>query len=253
MENDRRPLISVVMPNYNGAAFFDKAIESVLKQTYTNFELIIVDDSSADDSVLVLEKMAETDARIRLIPLAKNGGVANARNAGIREAKGRYIALIDNDDTWEPDKLERQLRLAENGAQIVYTSYDLVDENGARLREPFLIPEKTSFKEMLSCNVIGCSTVFIDAQLLKEHPFRSDIYHEDYALWMELLRIPVNAAGDPKVLMHYRKMPGSRSDNKVNAAKMRWDIYRQVLGLGFFTSARAFLGYAVNGVRKHGL
>lgn len=251
MDSTKQPLITVVMPNYNGQRFVEQAIDSVLAQTYTNFELIVVDDCSTDASLQLVEKKAAGDSRIRVIAMDHNSGVANVRNTGIREAKGEYIALLDNDDLWTPDKLERQLAIAEKGAEIVYCSYDFIDENGCPIHKPFIVPKETNFEKMLSSSVISCSTSFIRADLMKAHPFNQGFYHEDYALWMELLRVCPTASGDQKVLMHYRLVSGSRSNKKGNAAKERWNTYRNALNLDVFTSVWAFVRYAVNGVIKY--
>ena len=122
MGTTKQPLITVVMPNYNGHRFVEQAIDSVLNQTYPNFELLVVDDCSKDDSLQLVQQKAQSDDRVRVIALEHNAGVANARNVGIREAKGEFIALLDNDDLWTEDKLERQLALANSGADIVYCS-----------------------------------------------------------------------------------------------------------------------------------
>ena len=131
MDTLKQPLITVVMPNYNGHRFVEQAIDSVLSQTYPNFELLIVDDCSKDDSLQLIQHKAQSDSRIRVIVLKKNAGVANARNVGIREAKGKYIALLDNDDLWTEDKLERQLTIAEKGFDILFMpeSTEGVNEN----------------------------------------------------------------------------------------------------------------------------
>ena len=239
------------MPNYNGNRFVEQAIGSVLRQTYPNIELLIVDDCSSDGSLRLIREIAQRDERIRVIELAQNGGVANARNAGIREARGEYVALIDNDDVWTEDKLERQLALAQRGADIVYSSYDFIDENGNAVNKPYLVPEKTDFDRMLTENVIGCSTALVKTELLRSHPFRAEFYHEDYVLWMELLQSGASALGDTEVAMHYRLVPGSRSNKKGNAAKERWKIYRGALKLNVFKSAYCFIRYAVNGIKKY--
>jgi len=244
-------LISVVMPNYNGHRFVEQAIDSVLSQTYENFELLVVDDCSNDDSVSLIKHKAQSDSRIRVIALEHNAGVANARNVGIREAKGEYIALLDNDDLWTEDKLERQLALAQKGADIVYCSYDFIDEQNNSIKKPFVVPQQTNFDKMLASSVISCSTSFIKSKLMRAHPFNPDFYHEDYVLWMELLRVCPTAYGDQKVLMHYRQVTGSRSNKKGNAAKERWNTYRNALKLNAVTSAWAFVRYAVNGVMKY--
>lgn len=244
-------LISIVMPNYNGQRFVEQAIDSVLAQTYRNFELLIVDDCSEDASLQIIERKAQQDNRIRVIALEKNAGVANARNVGIREAKGKYIALLDNDDLWTADKLERQLAIAEKGADIVYCSYDFIDEQNSEVKKPFIVPEQTDFNKMLVSSVISCSTAFIKTDLMQAHPFNPEFYHEDYVLWMELLRVCSTAYGDEKVLMHYRQVDGSRSHSKLNAAKERWNTYRKDLKLNVVASAWAFARYAVNGVMKY--
>lgn len=244
-------LISVVMPNYNGYRFVEQAINSVLNQTYQNFELIVVDDCSNDDSLSLIEHKAQSDNRIRVIALEHNVGVANARNVGIKEAKGEYIALLDNDDLWTEDKLERQLALAQKGADIVYCSYDFIDEQNNSIKKPFVVPQQTNFNKMLASSVISCSTSFIKTKLMQAHPFNPGFYHEDYVLWMELLRGCPTAFGDQKVLMHYRQVNGSRSNKKGNAAKERWNTYRKALKLNVVTSAWAFVRYALNGVMKY--
>lgn len=251
METTKQPLITVVMPNYNGHRFVEQAIDSVLNQTYPNFELLVVDDCSKDDSLQLVQQKAQSDDRVRVIALEHNAGVANARNVGIKEAKGKFIALLDNDDLWTEDKLERQLALANKGADIVYCSYDFIDEQNNSIKKPFIVPQQTNFNKMLASSVISCSTSFIKTELMQAHPFNSDFYHEDYVLWMELLRVCPIAYGDPKVLMHYRQATGSRSNKKSNAAKERWNTYRKALKLNAITSAWAFVRYAANGVMKY--
>ena len=251
MDTTKQPLITVVMPNYNGHRFVEQAIDSVLSQTYQNFELLVVDDCSKDDSLQLVKQKAQSDKRIRVIALGQNGGVAGARNIGIQEAKGKYIALLDNDDLWTADKLERQFAIAENGADIVFCSYDFIDEQNNKIKRPFIVPKQTNFNRMLASSVISCSTSFIKTELMQAHPFNPEFYHEDYVLWMELLRVCPTAYGDGKVLTHYRQVSGSRSNKKRNAAKERWNTYRKALRLNVVTSAWAFVRYAINGVIKY--
>lgn len=247
----KSPYITVVMPNYNGHRFVEQAIDSVLAQTYRNFELVVVDDCSKDDSLQLIKRKAKSDDRIRIITLEKNVGVANARNIGIGAAKGEYIALLDNDDLWTEDKLERQVAIAEKSADIVYCSYDFIDEQNNEIKKPFIVPQQTNFNKMLASSVISCSTSFIKTELMQAHPFNPEFYHEDYVLWMELLRVCPVAYGDQNVLMHYRQVEGSRSNKKGNAAKERWNIYRKALNLNLIMSTWAFVRYAVNGIKKY--
>lgn len=243
-------LVSVIIPNYNGEHFIRKTLDSVLNQTYQYFEIIIVDDCSTDRSPEIIEEYSRKDSRIRLIRLIENGGVANARNQGILQAKGDYIALLDNDDLWAPDKLERQIELSAK-ADIVYCSYDFIDENDQPIKRPFIVKPEITFQSMLASSMISCSTAFIKTDILKEHLFDDKYYHEDYVLWMQLLSESIPAAGDEKVLMHYRQVSTSRNIRKGNAALHRWKAYREALGLSLLQSIRAFAGYAINGMIKY--
>ena len=245
-------LVSVVMPNYNGARFIGSAIESVLMQTYGNIELIIVDDHSNDASLEIIQKYCKEDSRVSVIKLTKNSGVAVARNTGIGAAQGQYIALLDSDDVWEKDKIELQLDLAiTKGSDLVYCSYGFINENGLSVKKPFIVPCTTDYKRMLSVSVISCSTVFAREKLLKDHPFSTHYYHEDYLLWMQLLKLPLSVAGNQKVLAHYRQVSGARSSNKKVAAKERWNIYRRALEMNVVESIYYFLQYGIHGVMKY--
>lgn len=246
------PMITVVMPVYNASRFLARAVDSVLAQSYKDFELILVDDCSTDNSLELLRNYEKMDSRIKVIESSVNQGVAKTRNMGIVEARGEYIALLDSDDVWLNTKLEKQLDLIKRtGASIAYCSYDFIDEDDRSIGKPFIVPPETDFRKMLKSSVISCSTALIEAGLLQAHPFNSEYYHEDYVLWMELLRIPVKAAGEPEVLTHYRQVGGSRSNNKLNAARERWKIYRDALGLDLWVSLQSFVAYAVNGLRKY--
>lgn len=248
----KNTLISVVMPIYNKSRYLGKSVESVLNQTYKNIELIMVDDASTDNSLEIARSYEKRDSRVSVIACEANQGVAKARNLGIAASKGEYIALLDSDDEWLEEKLEKQLSLIESRqAQIAYCSYDFIDENSSMIRKPFVVPVETNYKEMLVSSVISCSTALVDASLLKAHPFRSDFYHEDFALWMELLALPVKTAGDPQVLAHYRQLPDSRSGNKLKSAFEKWKVYRKCLGMSFVESSVVFLKYSMRGFMKY--
>ena len=244
--------VSVVMPAYNCEKYISKAIESVIAQTYTMWSLIVVDDCSTDNTLLIAKSYERIDSRIKVFKNGQNQGVARTRNFGIAQAVGDYIALLDSDDVWKNTKLEKQMELIEKcGADIVYCSYGFIDENDEQIRVPFIVPESTSFNKMLRRSVISCSTALVKEYLLKEHIFKHEYYHEDYVLWMELLSIPVTAVGDTEVLAYYRQLTGSRSYNKLKAAAYRWRIYRDALNLGIVESVVAFAAYVVNGVIKY--
>lgn len=246
-------LVSVVTPAYNCEKYLRQTVESVIRQTFEQWEMIIVDDCSTDGTLALAQRLAAQEKRIRVLRNEINQGVSLTRNRGIAEARGEYIALLDGDDLWESDKLERQVALLEKGYDLAYCSYDFWDENGCPIEKmkPFIVPERTDYHKMLVSSVVSCSTAMVCAELLKAHPFRKDTYHEDYALWMELFALPIRAAGDEKVLMHYRQVRGSRSNAKGNSAKKRWEVYRRTLHMGLLESAWAFCRYAVCGAIKY--
>lgn len=252
MSSNEKPLVSVVMPVYNAERFLRQAIDSVLNQTYRNIELILVDDYSGDGSVQIMKEYAGRDNRVCLIFNDRNRGVAQTRNNGIQAAAGEYIALLDSDDVWELTKLDRQLKLLlEENADITYCSLDFINENGEKIKKPFIVSNKTNYQEMLVKCVFTCSTIFAKAELLKKHMFKSEYSHEDFLLWMELMKLPVKAVGDKSVLMHNRQVNGSRSGNKMIAAINRWKIYRQGLEMNWLQSCIAFVRYAFWGILKY--
>lgn len=244
----KSPLISVIMPAYNAEEYLTEAVESVRAQTYTEWELLILDDGSTDGTAEIALKYAKLDSRISYHPNERNMGVAETRNRGFELAKGEWTAMLDSDDAWHPEKLQKQLRLADDfGADIVYCSYALCGDDVSE----FTVPDRVTYESMLRCNHLGCSTVMLRSELCKEFKFRKEFYHEDYALWLELLRSGYKAAGCTEILVNYRVGHESRSKNKINAAKQRWAIYRKAEKLSLFKSARVFLKYAYYGFKKH--
>ena len=197
--------VSIIMPVYNASGTIRDAVDSVLRQTYQNYELIIIEDCSKDDSLSIVRSYEQADSRIRVIENPENKGVAFSRNAGVQAADGDYIALLDSDDVWLENKLEQQIELLEKTkAQFTCASYDFIDEAGQPLLRPHLVPDVIDFQTILKENIVLCSSVCVEASLLKEHPFHRDYLHEDYVLWLELFRIPVLVAADRQVLTHYR-------------------------------------------------
>ena len=245
------PKVSIIIPAYNAMPYLKYTVESVLQQTYPHWELLIIDDGSSDETFACAEAYAAADSRIHAIKNEKNMGVAATRNRGIELAEGAYIAFLDSDDMWREDKLMRQLTLLQSTkADIAYSAYSFVDANNTPLGKPYLVPNTTDFKKMLLENVIGLSTTMVKRNILKQHRFNSDFYHEDYVLWLELLRDTAQAAGDKECLVQYRAMKGTRSANKLNAARHRWRVYRDALGLNIWHSAISFVGYAIAGAKK---
>ncbi len=247
-----QPLVSVIMPAYNAERTISQAIESVLGQTYSDLELLVIDDGSMDGTPAIVRKYAEIDSRVSFLPNEQNMGVAKTRNRGMALAKGVYIALLDSDDYWLPQKLERQLQCArDTGADIIYCSYAIVDENGEKKHPDFIVPDRADFESTLIKSTISCSTVMLSAQLVEQYKFPTAMYHEDLAYWLQLLQNGAKAAGVTDVLAAYRVVAGSRASNKLKSAINRWKVYRNFLGLPLLRSAALLVQYTVLGLMKY--
>ena len=248
----RIPRVSVIMPAYNAERFIEEAIGSVIRQTFQDWELLVIDDGSTDATVAVVEKLARTDSRITLLRNEVNMGVAKTRNRGLDLCRGRFAALLDSDDIWHPQKLERQLQLAEDtGADVIYCSYGIVDEWGKKLCEDFIVPARTNFEASLIKGVISCSTALLSKKIVDNYRFDTKYYHEDYALWLQILRDSYTACGNVEVLADYRVMNGTRASNKLRSAAYRWQIYRKLLKFNVIKSAGLLAQYGFLGLKKY--
>ena len=250
--NNQNPLVSVILPAYNAEGFLEAAVRSVMAQTVQNWELIILDDGSQDATCTIAQRLAEEDERILFSPNGENMGVARTRNRGIAMSRGAYVALLDSDDLWQPDKLEKQLaRLEQTGADICYTAYAIIGLHGEKVRPDYLVPEQATFQKLLKENVIGCSTVLLRGEVARANPFKTEFSHEDYVLWLQLLQAGYKAAGCTEVLTQWRYLDGSRSFNKKKAARNRWRIYREYLHLNFFRSGWLMGHYVAASLKKY--
>lgn len=250
--SESTPLVSVIMPAYNAEKYIEQAIRSVQKQTVRSWELIVVDDRSTDKTAEQIRRLAAEDMRIIPVYSETNHGAAESRNIALRQCRGEFVALLDADDVWHPQKLERELeRVRETDADLVYSSYAMIDEQGTRCFSDFIVEESTDLQSMLNCNTIGCSTVLMKAKVLEKRPFVTDFYHEDYVMWLSLLQAGCKAVGVRDILVDYRVARGSRSFNKLKSAKNRWRVYRDYLKLPLIPSVKAMAGYAINGLKKY--
>ena len=244
-------LVSVITPSFKSGKFIAKTIESVLSQTYENWEMIIVDDCSPDNSNLIVEKYMEKDNRIKLIKLEKNSGPAIARNTAIKEAKGRYIAFLDADDQWLPEKLEKQiLFMKENNLPFTYSAYKLIDEEDNILGE-FYPPAEANYKTLLKTNYIGCLTAIYDSEKLGKMYMPNILKRQDHALWLKILKKIKTTRGILEPLAIYRIRKNSVSSNKIKSAIYQWKIYREVEKLSVPKSMYYFIHYVWNGIRKY--
>ena len=241
-------MISIVTPVYNAAAFILQTIEMVQKQEYTDWELILVDDGSKDNSCEVIEQYVEEnpDERIRLIKKGKNEGAALTRNRGIREAKGRYIAFLDADDVWMPRKLRVQMEfMKKTDAGFVFSAYEFGDEEAIGTGRIVHVPETLTYKKALSRTVIFTTTVLLDTEkIAKDLIYMPNVPSEDSATWWQILRNGHVAKGIDEVLAIYRRPAKSLSSNKLKAIQRIWYLYRKVEKLPLITSCIAFVGWA---------
>ena len=246
------PLVSVLMPAYNAEKYIEKAIRSVIAQTVSDWELVIIDDYSQDRTCQIAEALARADARIRLYRNEQNQGAARTRNRGLDLCRGQYVALLDSDDVWYPEKLEKQLVLAQaENADIVYCAYAIVDENGQKRFHDFIVPEHTDLEATLVKSVISCSTALLGRNVTEHYRFPVEYYHEDLAMWVQLLGDGLKAVGTSQVLAEYRVRYASKASNKLSVAKWRWQIYRTLMGLSVRKSAVYFVQYAAAGAVKY--
>lgn len=245
------PIVSVIMPAYNAALFIEEAISSVISQTVSDWELIVIDDCSTDETRRIVSEFAEKDNRIRLVENETNMRVAKSRNRGLDIFRGEYVALLDSDDYYETNMLQKMIeRQKETQADIVYCSYALVDEFGKKVCNDFIVPERTDFEKSIVRSVITCSSVLITREIAENNRFPTDMYHEDIALWFQLLRDGAKAYGVTDVLAAYRQREGSKTSNKISSAIRRWSVYRKHLKLPMTKSISCMIKYAYYGLRK---
>ncbi len=241
-------MISIIVPVYNAEAFIRQTVEMVQAQTYINWELILVDDCSKDNSCKIIEDYLEEnpDERIRLIKKEKNEGAALSRNRGIREAKGRYIAFLDADDVWLAHKLQTQMEfMKKEDAGFVFSAYEFGDEEAVGTGKIVHVPDRLSYKKALSRTVIFTTTVLLDTEKIsRDFIYMPNVPSEDSATWWQILRAGHVARGIDEVLAIYRRPGKSLSSNKLKAIQRIWYLYREVEKLPLLTSCIAFVGWA---------
>lgn len=250
---DRRPLVSIITPVYNAERFLADTISSVQAQTYTNWELLLVNDCSADGSVALIKKYQKDDERIKLIHMKQNSGAALSRNAGTDRARGRYLAFLDADDLWQKNKLKKQIAFMQRYDHIfTYTDYEFADERGISTGKRVSVPASITYKQALKNHIIWTSTVMLDlAKIDKEVVSMPNVRRgQDAATWWKILRSIGAAYGVNDPLSFYRRTDGSLSANKLKAVKRTWYLFTKVERLSLLRSAYNFVWYAYNAVRK---
>lgn len=245
--------VSVIMPVYNAERFLRQAVESVLSQSYADFELILVDDCSTDSSYDILCEYENKDKRVRVFKNEQNKGVSFTRNFAVSKASGEYIALIDSDDMWRKDKLAKQMSLVEKypDTDLCYTASSFVDTDSVQSDFVFSVPERVSYKELLKQNIASCSSVLVKKEWLLKYPMAHDDMHEDFVVWLSVLKDGGIARGINEPLLIYRVAANSKSGNKFKSMGMTYRVYRY-MGLNIFESCYYMCFYILLSIKKHG-
>lgn len=253
-------MITVIIPSYNCEKFIEQTLVSVVRQTLPDeIEILVIDDCSTDATKerveAFIEKISgekrEYKRTICYQRNPKNLGVAETRNVGIRQAKGEYLAFLDGDDWWREDKLERQLDLIRRKkCVLVYTGRELMHPDGSFTGKVVRVPEFTTYQALLHTNCIPCSSVLIKTEAAREFYMNHDELHEDYILWLNVLKKYGKAYGINEPMLKSRLSPGGKSRNKLKSAKMHYGVY-QYMGIPTWKAVLLFCSYAIHGARKY--
>jgi teichuronic acid biosynthesis glycosyltransferase TuaG len=244
-------LVSIIVPAYKAASYIGRTIESVLAQTYRDWEMLIADDCSPDNTREVVGEWAARDARIKLIAREKNGGPAAARNSALENAQGRWIAFLDSDDIWLPAKLERSIAHAQaNRAALLFTAYRRISQDESRVGDLIHVPRTLTYKQLLGNTAIATSTVLIDRSIAGDVRMER-VFYDDFVCWLSILKRGHVAHGLDEDLVRYRVLAQSVSRNKGRSAREVWKTYRNVEQLGPVAASWYFSRYAMNALRKY--
>lgn len=250
---DTTIMVSIITPLYNGEKFVRQTIDSVLAQTYSNWEMLIVDDGSTDNSAAIVREYTLLDSRIQLFQ-QQNQGSATARNNAIGHATGRYIAFLDADDLWDSNYLEEQMRfMSQKRAAIACTSCRRIDEHNQEVLRPFIVPEHITYSAMLKSCQLPCLSTIIDRQQLTNIAFNTELHslRDDYVLWLTLIKQAGCAYGNPKVLTSYRLTTTAATANKWKVIKPQFLVYYRIEKLGIMRSLYYLCCWAYYGLKKY--
>tara|TARA_B110001469_G_scaffold127101_1_gene146693 strand:- start:2088 stop:2849 length:762 start_codon:yes stop_codon:yes gene_type:complete len=251
MISNKMPLVSIITPSYNSEKFISQTIKSILVQTYTNWELLITDDCSNDDTIKVIKKFKQQDNRIKLFNLKTNKGAGEARNNSILNANGRFIAFCDSDDLWKKEKLQKQVDfLLKNNLAFTYSSYDVIGEKNRFIKQ-VLAPSEINYQKMLRNNYVGCLTAIYDSKKLGKHYMPKIRKRQDWVLWLKLIKIIDKTKGQNESLALYRNRSKSISSNKIQLIKFNWNVYHIELGYGKIYSLFLIINFIFYYVKKN--
>lgn len=247
----KKGLVSIIVPVYNAERFLEDTIKTVENQSYENWELLLVNDCSKDNSKKIADKYLSN--KIKWIDMEKNSGAALTRNKGIEKSTGEFLCFLDADDLWDEDKLKKQIEFMRNNkCEFSFTGYEFADENGKPIEKKVFVPEKINYKQALKNTTIWTSTVMLDmTKLTKEDVYMPNVRRgQDTATWWKILKKIDYAYGLNEILSYYRRTDDSLSANKITALKRTWNLYRNVEKLGLISSCYNFCWYCFNAVRR---
>lgn len=248
---EKQPLVSVITPCHNMEKYVAETVQSVRNQTYSHWEMLIVCEASTDGTVVILRSLAAQDERIKITIKTSHSGIAEARNQAIQQAQGHYLAFLDADDLWYPEKLERQLQfMQDKNIGFSFSSYDLIDETGQHMGKTVKASKDMSYHDYLRNTIIGCSTVMVDTDIVGPVTVPQFRTSEDTATWLDILKKGHVAHAITQPLVSYRIRRKSASSNKLKASYDLWTVYRRHEKIPFFKALRYFCSYAFNAIKK---
>lgn len=248
---EKSGLVSIIMAAYNAEKTIETAIKSILAQTYTNWELLVVNDCSMDRTASIVTALTQAHPHIQLLQNETNSGVSKSRAKGMNVAQGEWIAVLDSDDAWAVDKLEKQLGLSKkNGAELIFTGSAFMDNDGNCIDWQLHVPDTLTYRELLKQNLVSNSSVLVKSDLYRKYYAIGDGMHEDFAIWLGITKEGRMAYGIDEPLLIYRVAKSSKSSNKLKAAKMNWNTYLYI-GLNSFSAVYYMCWYMVKGILKY--
>jgi len=238
------PLVSIITPSFNSEKFIAETIQSVRNQTYQNWEMIIVDDCSTDQTVSIIQEIANEDKRIKLFQLEKNSGTGVARNTALNKTSGKFIAFLDSDDLWKSLKLEKQINfLIDNNLPFTFSFYDCINEEGEPMNKRVEAPKTLFYNQLFFCNYVGNLTGIYDADYFDKIEISSGRKRQDWTLWLTILQKMKSAKPIPESLAFYRIRNNSLSASKVDLLKHNFAVYRSFHGFNYVTSLFIMIGF----------
>lgn len=229
--------VSIITPTFNAEKYIRYTLQSVLNQSYQNWEMILVDDASTDETVKIISNFAEKDSRIKLFKLEKNSGNGFARNIALEKVKGKYIAFLDADDLWLPLKLEKQIQfLKANKSPFTFSFYDCIDEEGNMLNRRVEAPTELTYNQLFFCNYVGNLTAIYDADYFGKITLEATQKRQDWRIWLTILKQIQVTKPVPESLAFYRIRKDSISSSKFKLIKHNFGVYREFHGFNFVFS-----------------